>query len=407
MTKHHRILSVNGGGVRGLVPAKIIEEIIKKAQKPIHELFDYVVGTSAGGLIAISLTVKDENGNPKYSATDVVNIFKDDAQKIFPPSYLDNMPALGKIMQLFTAKYSREGIDTLLESKLGNATFLNTTIPITTVSYSLDYDGPRLWSTYRAENSPYTHNYLLKDAAGATSAAPTFFPMKTTVSPAGKIFHDIDGGIFANSPTMIGITEFLKSNMLAKFKELTVVSIGTGRFIDEPFYGQHVSNEDISYFGTISGIGSAIPILGTSVYYAHPIIGGVLAFTIAVSGILYDAYNGEGGIGLLTKKSLIDRMMKGTELSDAFQSKVAKVMRINPQLDKKYKSMDDSSTKHIQEFEQEIDIFIKKNSLTLDKVAGCLISDNTDSDVCQDARSYTAHFDEDMHTKQEALWLHE
>ncbi len=400
MVNHYKILSINGGGVRGLVPAKIIERITTIANKPIHELFDYVVGTSAGGIIAVSLTVQDEYGKPRYSASEVVKIFKDEAQEIFPPSPLGNIPYLRDITQLFTAKYSRSGIDNLLESKLGNATFLNTTMPITTISYSLDSDGPRLWSKYRAENEPEYHNYFLKDAAGATSAAPTFFPIKVTKAPNGEKFHDVDGGIFANSPTMIGVSEFLNYKGIQMHSDkLTVVSIGTGRFKDEPLPPTNTETDHTPIIaGALSGLAACfvpyfLPMLALPAGVACKT---AIIFSLSFAG--YKIFHGDGGIGWIAKGNLVERMMKGAEVSDAFQSKIVEVIRINPTLDKEFRAMDNSGSVHIHKFEKEIDSFIKKHDIMLKKVVDCLNSDGS-GEECSGARSHTAQFSEDFYAE--------
>ncbi|KLT21890.1 patatin family protein [Wolbachia endosymbiont of Armadillidium vulgare str. wVulC] len=68
MTKY--ILSVDGGGIRGITPAIILAEIEKRARKPISQIFDLMAGTSTGGIVVAGLCQKDERGNPQYSAND-------------------------------------------------------------------------------------------------------------------------------------------------------------------------------------------------------------------------------------------------------------------------------------------------------------------------------------------------
>jgi predicted acylesterase/phospholipase RssA len=71
MSNHYRVLAINGSGVRGIVPASILKELVSVSKRPIHKWFDFVIGTSIGGIIAVALTVKDENGKPRYTAEDV------------------------------------------------------------------------------------------------------------------------------------------------------------------------------------------------------------------------------------------------------------------------------------------------------------------------------------------------
>ena len=391
MTKHYKILSINGGGVRGLIPAKIIKAITDKTKKPIHESFDYIVGTSAGGIIALSLTVANKNGKPIYSAEDIVNIFRDEATSIFPPSLLHSI----SLLQLFAPKYSREGIDKLVEKTLGNSTFLNTTMPVTTISYSLDSDGPRLWSKYKAENDPKYHNYFLKDAAGATSAAPTFFPPKVTKAPNGELFHDVDGGIFANSPTMIGVSEFLSyQGIKVHSDKLTVLSIGTGRFKDDP-----ISSSNTNYLSDFLPIGktTGVVICAGAFFSLGLIPFTVLCLTSIGIGSVVDGYYNTGGLGWIARMSLVEKMMKGAEISDAFQSKIVDVIRINPTFDKEYSSMDDSSSNHLLRFEKAIDNFINRHSNIINEVVSCI--ESKDGTQCESARSHTAHFNEDFYSE--------
>lgn len=127
---HYRVLVINGGGVRGVIPAVMMQYMSDKSGKDVHELFDYVIGTSVGGIIALALTVQGINGKPRYTANDVVDVFMKGAGEIFPQDSIGNWWLIGDIYHIFHAKYDREGIDTFLYHKFGNATFKDTTIPV-------------------------------------------------------------------------------------------------------------------------------------------------------------------------------------------------------------------------------------------------------------------------------------
>ena len=82
--KLYKILSIDGGGIRGIIPALVLVEIEKRTGKPIHELFDLVAGTSTGGIIAVGLNIPDEKtGKARYAAKDVVKLFQNRGQMIF------------------------------------------------------------------------------------------------------------------------------------------------------------------------------------------------------------------------------------------------------------------------------------------------------------------------------------
>ena len=62
-----RILSIDGGGIRGLLPVMVLAELERRTDKPIADMFDFIAGTSTGALLALGLTVPDEAGRPRYS----------------------------------------------------------------------------------------------------------------------------------------------------------------------------------------------------------------------------------------------------------------------------------------------------------------------------------------------------
>ena len=132
---------------------------------------------------------------------------------------------------LFSPKYTRDGIDKLLNDYFGDLKLSDVIIPFTTVSFSLDQDKPRIWSTFRADKT-VPDDFYIKDALGATSAAPTFLPLKHTKAIQGD-FYDIDGGIFSNSPLNLAIsvlnryaTDDIRNKVLKE--GISVISIGTG-----------------------------------------------------------------------------------------------------------------------------------------------------------------------------------
>lgn len=391
MAGHNRVLVINGGGVRGIIPAKIIKKLVDDSGKQINELFDYVVGTSIGGIIAVSLTVKDNsqasykgvNNKLKYTADDLVSIMENEAQYIFPEYSLGNWPVIGALNNLFYPKYSRYGIDKLLDDKLGDATFKDTIIPVTIVSYSLDKDQPRTWSTFKA-NLDDKYNYKLKDGAGATSAAPTYFPPKVTYTPTGEIYHDIDGGIFANSPTFLGISELINSNPEVDPSKIIVLSIGTGVFEDKIIaHDKYVPALNLPLIAAtiLSTIGS-LAVTQPAIKYS--------SLTVAVGcglTLIADLAKGFGQTGWVLQHDLIGKMMKGTELSDAIQSTVLfKSIRVNPKLESKYAELDKAELGHMKNFSEAVDMYIDNNPKIWDNIIGCLNSKDFLSVACAKAR---------------------
>lgn len=396
MTIHKRMLVINGGGVRGIIPAKIIKKLVDESNgKQINELFDYIIGTSIGGIIATALTVVDEDRNLRYSPTDVVDIVANEAKNIFPQNTISHFPVIGNIYQAFFPKYNREGIDSVLNEKLGNATFKDTAIPITTVSYSLDNDSPRVWSTFKAIRDDL-HNHYLKDAAGATSAAPTYFAPKVTKTKNGETYHDIDGGIYANSPTVLGVSWLLSANPGLTIQDIVIVSIGTGRFEDTP-----ISHKDAPVSTALEtpgiSLATALALCVGSTFLSYS-LAVPLCFISSMVGAALElsiAANNFGQIGWVAKHGIIDKMMKGAEMSDAIASTLMlKTIRINLEFDKQFSPMDNSNSDHINGFIKAIDRKINSEGSLWSKIVECLNSKDFNSTNCNEARYKAEHFNE-------------
>ncbi|MCA9885162.1 MAG: patatin-like phospholipase family protein [Anaerolineae bacterium] len=81
-----KVLSIDGGGIRGIIVAKFLAEIEHCINQSISELFDFIAGTSTGGILALGLTLPDERGNPSYTAQEVSNSIAPRYQSFFPLS---------------------------------------------------------------------------------------------------------------------------------------------------------------------------------------------------------------------------------------------------------------------------------------------------------------------------------
>src|SRR4051794_12770293 len=91
-----RILVIDGGGIRGLIPALILSELQRLVgNTPLVDLFDVVAGTSTGGLIALGLVVPGDGGKPRYSADDMVSLYNDDGARIFSRGFWYRVMSLG------------------------------------------------------------------------------------------------------------------------------------------------------------------------------------------------------------------------------------------------------------------------------------------------------------------------
>jgi uncharacterized protein len=218
-----RILSIDGGGVRGVIPARILQAIEEIAGKPIYQLFDLIVGTSTGGLISLALACPDKNQLSRYSAREILDIYMQSAPDIFARSIFRKLyTGYG----LWGSKYSRKPYDAILGQIFDNTLLSKALCHVAIPTYSLIKGEPNLFCSKPSAGSQI--DYLMQDIAGATSAAPTYFPPKVFNDNMNNKYIEADGGIFANNPETIGIREAYVLNQNIKRDTIKMVSLGTG-----------------------------------------------------------------------------------------------------------------------------------------------------------------------------------
>lgn len=233
MTFKYKILSIDGGGIRGIIPAMILSEIERRTGKQISELFDLVAGTSTGGLLALGLTKPDPRNKQKalYKAEKFVEVYEQFGPQIFSDPTL---------LPWFRPKYESKGRQTVFYHLLGNTSIEQAVTEVFITSYDIDLRLPIFFtSNQEAEmvgNSfcKICTGFSMLDAAMATSAAPSYFKpsyLPTPQQPSGY-YTLVDGGVFANNPTSLAIMEAIiaakKAGESLELNDILVVSLGTG-----------------------------------------------------------------------------------------------------------------------------------------------------------------------------------
>src|SRR5918995_672220 len=97
MPNTFKVLSIDGGGIRGIIPAMVLARLEKQTGRPIAEMFDLIAGTSTGGILALGLTLPSDDGKPRYAAKDLLELYEKDGSRIFPRSVLRRIPVLHRI----------------------------------------------------------------------------------------------------------------------------------------------------------------------------------------------------------------------------------------------------------------------------------------------------------------------
>ena len=214
------ILSIDGGGMRGILPAMILQALEAQANRRIADIFDFFAGTSTGGIIVLGLTAPNRNGNPKYTAREILEIYQKNGGKIFSRTIFNRIRSLDFLID---ERYPAKGIEGVLKNYFKDTRLKEALKPVFVTSYEIEERTPFFFRSERAIGDP-EYDYPMWQVARATSAAPTYFePLK--IPTAQKYWALIDGGVYVNNPTMCAIVEALKDKNNAS---LRVLSLGTG-----------------------------------------------------------------------------------------------------------------------------------------------------------------------------------
>lgn len=243
-----KILSIKGGGVRGIIPARILQEIETISGKPIFEMFDMIVGTSTGALIALALACPkfvSVGSMARFSAEDVVKLYKEKSAEIFDASWAHKIKTGNG---LWGPKYCSENLKTLLHDLFDSVYLGDLTTNVVIPTYSLNLMNSRVHNSVDAKTS-YALNYELKDIAYASMAAPTYFTPgnlrgKYKTVPSDEV--EVDGGIWANNPEIVGVYQALKNRPDLKKEDMHILSLGTGKSVLKREYANFM---DAGIFG--------------------------------------------------------------------------------------------------------------------------------------------------------------
>lgn len=244
------VLCIDGGGIRGLVPARILQDIEERTGKPIAELFDLVGGASTGALIASGLTVPSETdpSKPKFSAKEMKDFYLTDGPKIFPEYHFKTIRKLSS-----NVMYDPKPLDDVLQRCLGDAKIKDSLTHLMIPATDIKNFRP-VWINHvkgQKDTSPEGWDSMLaRDAVRGATTVPTYFPAKycstTPNEDMPNVTHRhalIDGGFFAGTALRRLLTQARK--LAPPDAEIVVLHIGTGN-IDHS-----ISPEEFNKLGPI------------------------------------------------------------------------------------------------------------------------------------------------------------
>ncbi|CAN6583277.1 unnamed protein product [Malus baccata var. baccata] len=273
------VLSIDGGGIRGLIPGTILAFLESELQKldgedaRLADYFDVISGTSTGGLVTAMLTTPDENNRPVFAAKDIKDFYLTEIPKIFPQNTCWLFPYITKIIKSLTGpKYNGKYLHSLVRQKLGEKKLHQTLTNVVIPTFDIKNLQPTIFSSFEVKHKP-SFDALVSDICIATSAAPTYLPAHyfETKDHNGNVreFNLIDGGVAANNPTLVAIGEVTKQIIRGSpdffpikpmdYGRYLVISLGTGSPKAELKYDAH----DAAKWGLLNWLtsGGSTPII--------------------------------------------------------------------------------------------------------------------------------------------------
>ncbi|XP_078156600.1 patatin-like protein 2 [Carex rostrata] len=231
------ILSIDGGGVRGLIPATILSFLESKLQEldgedaRIADYFDVISGTSTGGLVATMLAAPNKQKRPLFSAKDIISFYNDNVPKIFPSNRNGN---IGLLASIFGPRYTGKYLQSKIRELLGETRLHETVTEVVVPTFDINFLQPTIFSTNEAKTDA-SKDALLSDVCISTSAAPTYLPAHhfTTKDRLGKTrsFNLVDGGVAANNPTLLAVNHVTKEIVIQRGDYFPVKPVDYGKFL--------------------------------------------------------------------------------------------------------------------------------------------------------------------------------
>lgn len=225
--KSIKVLAIDGGGIRGIIPAVILSEIQKRLGTDLYRCFDLISGTSTGGIIALGVATRCNQDEP-YSPAQLLDLYVENGPAIFKKNFLTSA------RNLIGPKYSPDALQSTLVRFFGQTELKSALTPLLVSSYDLQGQLPFFFKSHRIAAKP-EYNWPVVSVARATSAAPTFFP-PLHLTRNGEDYALVDGGVYVNNPAMAAYAE--ARALYPDAAQFMVVAVGTGNRQDRISYDE-------------------------------------------------------------------------------------------------------------------------------------------------------------------------
>ncbi len=207
-----KILSIDGGGIRGIFPAHILYCISDRLGVRINENFDMIAGTSTGSIVAAAIACEIQPSR-------IVALYREHGADIFSKKKsLLPKNAVSAIRSL----YDNNQLQKILQDTFGDLKLGDISKPLIFPATDIGFGGVHVFKSRYSEDFTRDHNVLIRDAILATCAAPTYF------NPA-KINEYLlaDGGLWANNPSLAAVID-AQRRLNIDLSDIRILSLGTG-----------------------------------------------------------------------------------------------------------------------------------------------------------------------------------
>lgn len=383
-TPAYTILSIDGGGIRGIIPCKVLEYIENRLrdqttqQGPqIADLFDLIAGTSTGGILGCGLTIKGEDGRPKYLAKELLKIYQGDSgKKIF------SRPTIGRITHFFRSlarsKFPSDNIEEVLVDFFGDSKLSESLTDLLITAYNTEEMKPFYFKSSDCRKDPGVEDFPIWEIARSTSAAPTYFPprkvayqgflnkMNKNYQLTKKQLQQlslVDGGVFANNPAMLAYIE-ARNIWREDYKGLSRM-IAASKASDAPVKSRGMTpkvqqnNYEVPFFVLSLGTGH----VGKGYGYEDVRTWGMVEWVLPIIEILMEGVS----------ESVHYQM---SHLLPKYEDGTPRYVRLNIQLDPEHAEMDDASDENTARLSDYGDRIVnsESNREILDQVCDILMA---------------------------------
>src|SRR4051794_2784100 len=198
----YRVLSIDGGGVRGLVAALVLADLERRTARPVAQLFDLVAATSTGAIVGLGLLRPGADGTPARTAAEVAEFYSSTSRAVFSRSAWHRLRTLDGVLG---PKYRSTVLDRVLRREFDDVALSEALSDVLVTAYDLHTRRPFFFKSRdivegRATDQPM---WLV---ARSSSAAPTYFLPAASQHRTGRRWL-VDGGVFANNPTLCALVE--------------------------------------------------------------------------------------------------------------------------------------------------------------------------------------------------------